>query len=69
MVISTKKLQTFQHTKFSDPKYSSEEIVTEKIYKLEDLFNRNHKYKKVDLNHTYPDYILKNLSLFKDHIL
>ena len=65
----SKKLKTFQHIKFSDPKYSSEENIRKKINKLEDLFDRNHKYKIVDIDHIYPDYILNNLNLFKDHIL
>ena len=65
----SKKLKTFQHSQFSSPKFSSPEIIKEKILKLEDLFGRNHKYKKVNFDNQYPEYILNNLNLFEKYIL
>ena len=40
-----------------------------KIKNLEDLFGRNHKYKKTELNsEDYPEYIISNINLFKNYI-
>ena len=65
----SKKLQTFQHSEFEAKEFSSVDLIKSKIEKLEDLFGRNHKYEKVVINNEYPEYILNNLDLFKEHIL
>jgi len=64
----SKKLKTFQHVKFGDEKYSSIEIIKKKILNLEDLFGRNHKYTKVEINESFPKYIKSNLEKFKNFI-
>tara|TARA_Y100000768_G_C23812998_1_gene602711 strand:- start:4 stop:813 length:810 start_codon:yes stop_codon:yes gene_type:complete len=65
----SKKLQTFQHSEFKSKKFSSVDLIKSKMENLEDLFGRNHKYEKVIINNEYPEYILNNLDLFKEHIL
>ena len=65
----SKKLKTFQHTKFSDDRYSSRKIINNKILNLEDLFERDQKYEKVEINQDFPEYIRNNLNIFKDHII
>ena len=65
----SQKLKVFPHKEFSSKKYSDLEIVKKKINNLEDLFDRGHKYEKVDLDKSYPSYILNNLDLFKDYII
>tara|TARA_A100001388_G_scaffold258783_1_gene225573 strand:- start:614 stop:1423 length:810 start_codon:yes stop_codon:yes gene_type:complete len=65
----SRKLKTFQHTKFKDDRYSAKEIIKNKILNLEDLFERNQKYEKVSINQDYPEYIRNNLNIFKDHII
>ena len=65
----SKKLKTFQHPKFGSDKYSSVDVIKNKIKNLEDLFGRNHKYKKIELNsEDYPEYIISNIGLFKNYI-
>ena len=54
------KLKTFAHTEFAKPEYSNLEIIKKNIEQKKDLFKRNHEYKKVDLDNTYPKYILNN---------
>ena len=66
--IISKKLKTFQHTEFSDDKFSNIEIIKNKILKLEDLFERNHKYLKINIDDSYPTFIRLNLNLFKNFI-
>ena len=65
----SKKLRTFQHTEFSDDKYSSEENIRKKIFNLEDLFERKQKYKRVEINDDFPEYIRCNLKTFENFIL
>jgi beta-1,4-mannosyl-glycoprotein beta-1,4-N-acetylglucosaminyltransferase len=43
------KLKTFAHSEFSDEKFSSVEIIKDKINRKVDLFNRGHTYKIVEL--------------------
>ena len=43
--------------------------IKEKIFNLEDVFYRNHKYEKIQIDKTFPEYIRKNLDIFKNFIL
>ena len=63
------KLKTFAHKEFSDEKFSSVEIIKDKINRKVDLFNRGHTYKIVELNKNFPKYILNNIDNFKDYIV
>ena len=66
--IISKKLKTFQHTEFSDDKFSNIETIKNKILNLEDLFERNIKYLKINIDGSYPAFIRLNLNLFKNFI-
>ena len=63
------KLRTFAHTEFSSDKFSSIEIIKKKISSKIDLFERNHKYQRKELDSTFPRHILENKEKFKDWIL
>ena len=63
------KLKTFAHSEFSDERFSSVEIIKNKIKKKKDLFNRGHNYNVVDLDKNFPKYILENLDKFKEFII
>ena len=65
----SKKLKTFPHNEYSSDKFSNIEIVRKKILNLEDLFERGHKYKKVEIDQSYPKLIIKNLKDYQDYIL
>ena len=65
----SQKLKTSPHSEFSDSKYSNIEIINQKISNLEDLYNRGHKYEKVQLDESYPDFFLTNPEIIKDYIL
>ena len=62
------KLKTFAHTEFAQEKFSSINVIKEKLKKKIDLFERGHKYEIVKLDNSFPDYILKNINKFKDFI-
>ena len=63
------KLKTFAHSQFADEKYSSPMVIEKKIEKKIDLFERGHIYKKVEIDHTFPVYLKKNLHKFKKFII
>ena len=63
------KLKTFAHSEFKDDKFSSPEIIKDKIDKQIDLFNRGHKYQKVNMDNSFPNYILQNREKYLEWIL
>ncbi len=63
------KLRTFAHSEFSDSKYSSTSVIENKIINKTDLFGRGHIYKKIDLNETFPKYLIENKNKFKNFLL
>jgi beta-1,4-mannosyl-glycoprotein beta-1,4-N-acetylglucosaminyltransferase len=67
--IISKKLQASPHSEFSSKKYSDVDIIRKKISKLEDLYNRGHTYKKIEIDNMFPDYFLNNANLIKGYIL
>tara|TARA_Y100001970_G_scaffold127048_1_gene156996 strand:- start:686 stop:1492 length:807 start_codon:yes stop_codon:yes gene_type:complete len=65
----SKKLKTFAHSEFAKDRYSLVEIIEKKINDKVDLFERGHKYKKVELDSTFPKYLIENIAHYKDFIL
>ena len=65
----SKKLKVSPHEEFSGDEFSNISIIEDKISNLTDLYGRGHKYEKININSSYPDYILANISKFKDYIL
>jgi beta-1,4-mannosyl-glycoprotein beta-1,4-N-acetylglucosaminyltransferase len=63
------KLKTFAHKEFSSEEYSNEKIIEKNILELRDLFKRDRMYKKVELDNTFPNFILNNKDAFKNWIL
>ena len=63
------KLKTFAHSEFADKKFSSVNIIEKKINNQIDLFERNHKYQKVEVNEIFPEYIRNNMKKFKKFII
>ena len=65
----SKKLKTFAHTEFSKNQYSDINIIKKNIEKHKDLFGRNITYTKVNMDNSFPEYILKNKNNLKEWIL
>jgi|694.fasta_scaffold90518_4 beta-1,4-mannosyl-glycoprotein beta-1,4-N-acetylglucosaminyltransferase len=64
-----KKLQSFAHTEYNKPKYTNLKNIKKLVKNHKDIFGRKIKYKKIEINSLYPEYILKNLDKFKDFIV
>ena len=65
----SKKLKTFAHTEFNKEEFSSPKIIESKILKKIDLFDRGHQYKMVNMDSSFPEFLLKNYNTYKDFIL
>ena len=63
------KLKTFAHSEFKDEKFSSISNIQNNIKKQNDLFGRGHKYQKIEIDNSFPEYFRKNYEKFKDFII
>ena len=63
------KLKTFAHSEFAAEKFSSVESIKNNIKNKIDLFGRGHKYEKVEIDHTFPNYLINNKEKFKKFII
>ncbi len=65
----SQKIKSMAHTEFNHEKFTDIEKIKEKIKNLQDPFDRNLKFKKVEIDETYPEYIKNNIQIFKNWIL
>jgi beta-1,4-mannosyl-glycoprotein beta-1,4-N-acetylglucosaminyltransferase len=64
-----KKIESFAHTEFNRPEFKNKKEILNKIRDRKDLFNRNISYKKINLDNSFPDYLLHNKDLYKKWII
>ena len=64
----SRKIKSFAHQEFNQEKFTNVKNIKEKIENHFDIFGRNYKYKKIDLNKDFPKYILENKSKFNEWI-
>tara|TARA_B100000674_G_scaffold486064_1_gene493888 strand:+ start:624 stop:1421 length:798 start_codon:yes stop_codon:yes gene_type:complete len=62
------KIKSFSHGEFNDESIS-EKTIEDKILNNTDIFNRGFRLKKIELDSSYPDYILKNTKNFSKWII
>ena len=65
----SKKIKSFAHGEFNQPHLNDPETIKEKINMRKDIFNRDIKYKKVEIDNTFPKYIIENKDKFKEWII
>ncbi len=63
------KINAYSHQEYNLPEFTNIDKIGEKISKGIDLFGRNIKYEKINLDESFPEYILNNKDRFKDWIL
>ena len=66
--IST-KIKSFAHGEFNKIDFTNQESIKEKINLGRDIFNRKISYKKVEIDNTFPKYIIENKEKFKEWII
>jgi beta-1,4-mannosyl-glycoprotein beta-1,4-N-acetylglucosaminyltransferase len=63
------KIKSFAHAEFNKSNFTSLDKITSSIEKGIDIFDRNMNYQKIDLDKSFPSYILNNKKKFVDWIL
>ena len=63
-----KKIFSYSHQEYNTEEFTNISLIKNKISKGEDLFSRNIKYKKVNIDESFPNYIIKNKEKFKKWI-
>ena len=64
----SKKIQSFAHGEFNKADITNEDNISSKIKKGQDIFERGHNLKKIELDSSYPEYILQNKDKLKKWI-
>ncbi|MBD1140861.1 glycosyl transferase family 17 [Pelagibacterales bacterium SAG-MED39] len=64
-----KKFKSLAETSWDNEKFSNLDVIKKKINDKVDLFDRGHEYNKVNIDDSYPDYILRNMDKLKEWII
>ena len=64
-----KKIKSFSHGEHNQPEFANEKNIEEKIKMQKNIYNFHFKYKKVEIDHTFPKYILENINKLQDWII
>ena len=64
-----KKIKSFSHGEYNDLRFINKNLIEKKINSGIDIFDRNIEYKKIDIDETFPEYILSNIEQFKKWII
>ncbi len=63
------KIISYSHQEYNTEELTNIDNIKKQILKREDLFKRDIKYKIVDLDNTFPNYIFENKEKFKDWLI
>ena len=64
-----KKIKSYSHGEFNTNENTDEEKIKEKIKGNQDIFGRGYKLKKISIDKSFPEYIVKNQNILKDWII
>ena len=64
-----KKIASFSHGEHNRPEFANEKNIEEKIKSKKNIFGLKFSYRKVDIDHTFPKYILNNMGKLKEWII
>jgi len=65
----SKKIRSFAHGEFNNENFANEENIKEKIKMGKDIFDRKISYKKVEIDKSFPKYIVENKEKLKNWII
>ena len=65
----SKKIKSYSHSEYNKIEFTDEKKIEKRINDKIDIFDRNFKYKKIDLDDTFPKYVLNNLDKYKNWII
>jgi len=64
-----KKIKASSHGEHNLPEFAIEKEIKEKIKMKKNIFNLKYTYKKLEINNSFPEYIIKNREKLKEWIL
>jgi len=64
-----KKIKAYSHQEFNKDDFVNEKKIAERINNGKDLFNRSFEYKKIEIDESFPKYILENRAIFEEWII
>ena len=64
-----KKISSMSHGEHNKPEFANQENIEKKIKMKENIFGIGFSYKKIDIDNTFPKYIVENKEKFKDWII
>lgn len=62
------KIETYSHTELNRAEYKDPDRIREKITSGEDIFDRGYELEFVDIDRSFPEYLLQNRSNFEQYI-
>ena len=65
----SKKIKSFSHGEFNKINFTNQENIKKKIDMGKDIFDREIIYKKVQIDNSFPKYIIENKEKFKEWII
>jgi len=65
----SKKIKSFAHGEFNKADFTNQNKIQEKINMGKDIFDRGISYKKVEIDNSFPRYIVDNKEKLKDWII
>ena len=65
----SKKIKSYSHSEFNKPEFTDEKKIEERIKNRVDIFDRDYKYEKMELDDTFPKYVLENINKFQNWIV
>jgi beta-1,4-mannosyl-glycoprotein beta-1,4-N-acetylglucosaminyltransferase len=65
----SKKIKSFAHGEFNNENFSNKKNIEDKIKKGQDIFDRDINFKKIEIDESYPKYIIENKEKFKKWIV
>ena len=57
------------HGEHNNPEFANEENIEKRIKMKKNIFGIGFSYKKIDIDNTFPKYIVENKEKFKDWII
>ena len=64
-----KKITSFSHGERNKPEFTNQKKIEEKIKMQKNIFDLGFSYKKIEIDHTFPKYILDNKEKLKEWII
>ena len=65
----SKKIKSFAHGEFNKSDITNEDTIKEKIEKGQDIFKRGFNLKKVEIDSSFPNFIIENKEKLKEWIV